>query len=246
MQVDVRRSPNADDRPDGCGIDCLILHYTGMQSGEAALQRLTDPGAKVSAHYLVDEDGAVIRLVEEHLRAWHAGISCWQGRERLNDCSIGIEIVNPGHEWGYRPFTEAQYRALEQLLPMISGRWNIPKSRVLAHSDIAPDRKEDPGELFNWQRLAATGIGLWPEDGPGEPRSVAQVQAELRVIGYAVPTHGDLDQATRNVVVAFQRRFRPACIHGELDQQTLARLDGALALFGAVGCSLERPASKAG
>ena len=142
----------------------MVLHYTGMKTAEEALARLCDPAAKVSAHYLIDEDGRILRLADEAKRAWHAGVSCWQGRERLNDCSIGIEIVNPGHEWGYRPFTELQYRALEWLCPLIMARWSIPPLRVLAHSDIAPDRKEDPGELFDWQRLAKSGIGAWPED----------------------------------------------------------------------------------
>ncbi len=202
-----------------------------MQTAEAALERLTDPEAKVSAHYLVQEDGAVVGLVEERLRAWHAGISCWQGRERLNDGSIGIEIVNPGHEWGYRPFTELQYRALEQVIPEIVDRWAIPQSRILAHSDIAPDRKEDPGELFDWRRLAAAGIGLWPRDGEGSDRSVADTQAQLARIGYAVPAHGVLDRTTGKVITAFQRRFRPGCINGAPDRQTLARLDGVLLAF---------------
>lgn len=230
----MRPSPNSDERPDGCRVDCIILHYTGMQTAEAALQRLTDPKAKVSAHYFIDEDGTVHQLVDERRRAWHAGVSCWQGRDRLNDCSIGIEIVNPGHEWGYRPFTEAQYLALEPLLLTIMTRWSIPRSRVLAHSDIAPDRKEDPGELFDWQRLAASGIGLWPDDGEGRPRSVSSIQTDLRTIGYEVPTDGELDLATKQVIIAFQRRYRPAKINGELDPQTLARLDGVLGALGDV------------
>ena len=233
MQVDVRRSPNADERPDGFGIDCLILHYTGMQSGEAALQRLTDPEAKVSAHYLIDENGTVARLVDERLRAWHAGVSCWQGRERLNDCSIGIEIVNPGHEWGYRPFTEAQYRSLEWLCPRLMAQFAIPPLRVLAHSDIAPGRKEDPGELFDWQRLATSGIGVWPEEGAGKPRSEIEAMCQLLTIGYHLPYPKDRQASMRYIVKAFQRHFRPEQIDGELNQQTLARLDGLLALIGA-------------
>jgi N-acetylmuramoyl-L-alanine amidase len=235
LLVEEKPSPNADERPAGASIDCIVLHYTGMQTGEAALARLTDPAAKVSAHYLVEENGAVTRLVEEHRRAWHAGVSCWRGRERLNDCSIGIEIVNPGHAWGYRPFTEFQYQALEQLLPEIAHRWAIPRARILAHSDIAPERKEDPGELFDWRRLAAAGIGFWPEDGPGAPRSVATAQAQLQRIGYPVPTHGALDSATQKVVIAFQRRFRPASVDGDLDRQTFARLDGVLAWLSRTG-----------
>jgi len=222
-------SPNSDARPLGCAVDCLILHYTGMKTGEEALARLCDLEAKVSAHYFIDEDGRILRLVDERKRAWHAGVSFWQGRERLNDCSIGIEIVNPGHEWGYRPFTEAQYQALEWLCPDIMARWSIMPLRVLAHSDVAPDRKEDPGELFDWQRLAASGIGVWPEDGEGAPRSEAEMIAQLYQIGYSLPDPGDCQALTRRVT-GFQRRFRPGRVDGEADRQTLARLDGLLAM----------------
>lgn len=222
-------SPNVDERPDGCAVDCLVLHYTGMKSAGDALERLCDPAAKVSAHYFLDEDGRIIRLVDENRRAWHAGISYWQGRERLNDCSIGVEIVNPGHEWGYRPFTEAQYQALEWLCPKLMSTFAIPPLRVLAHSDIAPDRKEDPGELFDWKRLAASGIGVWPEDGEGAPRSMAEAIQQLHQIGYSLPTPGD-DRSTVRRLAAFQRRFRPERVDGEQDRQTLARLDGVLVL----------------
>jgi len=201
-----------------------------MKTAEEALARLCDPEAKVSAHYLIDEDGRILRLVDESKRAWHAGVSCWQGRERLNDCSIGIEIVNPGHEWGYRPFTEAQYRALEWLCPPLMSKFAIPPLRVLAHSDIAPDRKEDPGELFDWRRLAASGIGVWPDDGEGSPRSTDQALRQLHQIGYSLPDPGD-DRSTVCRLAAFQRRFRPERVDGELDQQTLARLDGVSAAF---------------
>lgn len=222
-------SPNADERPVGCAVDCLILHYTGMKTGNDALERLCDPEAKVSAHYLLHEDGRIIRLVDEERRAWHAGVSYWQGRERLNDCSVGIEIVNPGHEWGYRPFTEAQYQALERLCPEIMDRWSIPPLRVLAHSDIAPDRKEDPGELFDWQRLSASGIGVWPEDGEGETRSVEKAMNQLHQIGYSLPIPDEVQSTVRRLA-AFQRRFRAERVDGELDRQTLARLDGVLDL----------------
>ena len=221
-------SPNVDERPGGSSVDCLILHYTGMKTGGEALTRLCDPAAKVSAHYFIDEDGRILRLVDEGMRAWHAGVSCWQGRERLNDCSIGIEIVNPGHEWGYRPFTEAQYLALEWLCPTLMEKFAIPRQRVLAHSDIAPDRKEDPGELFDWRRLAASGIGVWPEEGEGTPRSLEQAIQQLHAIGYSLPDPGD-DRSTVRRLAAFQRRYRPERIDGELDWQTLARLDGLLA-----------------
>jgi N-acetylmuramoyl-L-alanine amidase len=206
-----------------------------MPSAAAALARLCDPAAKVSAHYLIDEDGGVFALVPEPARAWHAGVSAWLGHEGLNDRSIGIELVNPGHEWGYRPFPEAQYRACIALCRAIVERWPIPPRRVLGHSDIAPARKEDPGELFDWPRLAAEGIGLWPADGGGAPRPVATVQAQLARFGYPVPRHGRHDRATALVIAAFQRHFRPECVDGVADPATLARLDGLLALLGGAG-----------
>lgn len=222
------RSPNADARPAGQPIDTLILHYTGMRSAAAALERLCDPAAKVSAHYLVDEDGGVTALVAEQARAWHAGVSAWRGEAGLNDRSIGIELVNPGHEWGYRPFPPAQYAACIALCQAIVARWPIPPHRVLGHSDVAPDRKEDPGELFDWQRLAAAGIGLWPQAGEGAPRDTAVLQHQLAEVGYPVPRHGRLDPATRVVITAFQRHYRPARVDGVADRATLARLDGLL------------------
>ena len=226
-----RRSPNADERPDGVPVDTLILHYTGMPTAAAALGRLCDPAAKVSAHYLIDEDGTLTALVPEEQRAWHAGASAWAGATGLNDRSIGIELVNPGHEWGYRPFTEAQYAACIGLCRGILGRWPIPPRRVLAHSDVAPERKQDPGELFDWPRLAAAGIGLWPGDGAGAERTVAELQSDLARVGYAAPRHGRLDEATRLVIEAFQRHFRPERVDGRADLGTRARLDGLLALL---------------
>lgn len=212
----------------------LILHYTGMASAVAALDRLCDPAAKVSAHYLIDEDGTLVALVPEERRAWHAGISHWRGFERLNDRSIGIELVNPGHAFGYRPFTAAQYRRLIRLARAILERWPIPARNVVAHSDVAPDRKEDPGELFDWPQLARAGVGLWPEHGgTGAPRPVSRLQRDLAAIGYRVPDHGRLDDPTRRVVMAFQRHFRPGRVDGVADGETLARVDGVLALAGA-------------
>jgi N-acetylmuramoyl-L-alanine amidase len=226
-----RSSPNVDDRPPGCAIDALILHYTGMPTAAAALDRLCDPAARVSAHYLIDEDGSVVQLVPEERRAWHAGASVWQGRAGLNDCSIGIELVNPGHEWGYRPFPDVQYRACVDLCLAIPARWPIPARRVLAHSDVAPERKQDPGELFDWARLAAAGVGLWPQSGSGAARPVDRLQAELARFGYAMAETGHLDDATRTVIAAFQRHFRPDRVDGVPDQATFARLDGLLALL---------------
>jgi len=200
-----------------------------MQSAAAALERLCDPAAKVSAHYLVDEDGSVTTLVAEEARAWHAGVSRWLGEAGLNDRSIGIELVNPGHEWGYRPFPDLQYRACIALCQDILSRWPIAQRRVLGHSDIAPARKQDPGELFDWRRLAEAGIGLWPEHGGGAPRDTSTLQAQLAQVGYDVPRDGQVDCATRAVIKAFQRHFRPARVDGIADHATRARLDGVLA-----------------
>src|SRR5579863_873471 len=132
----------------------VVLHYTGMQTGHAALARLRDPAAKVSAHYLVEEDGRVFALVPEERRAWHAGKSFWRGETDINARSVGVEIVNPGHEWGYRPFPDPQIAAVIELLGDIRSRWTIEDARLVGHSDVAPDRKEDPGELFPWRRLS--------------------------------------------------------------------------------------------
>ena len=161
--MESRHSPNQDER--GAPIDMLVLHYTGMQSAEAALDRLCDPAAKVSSHYDITEDGAVHALVPEEKRAWHAGLSFWAGIRNVNASSIGIELVNPGHEFGYRAFPAVQIAALKDLAGGILSRHSIPASRVLGHSDVAPARKEDPGELFPWEALAASGIGLWPGAG---------------------------------------------------------------------------------
>ena len=185
----------------------LVLHYTGMQSAEAALNRLCDPAARVSAHYVVEEDGAIWRLVPEARRAFHAGRSCWEGEHDLNFVSIGIEIVNPGHEWGYRAFPEEQMAAVEYLCRDILSRHPIPPHRVVGHSDIAPDRKTDPGEAFDWPRLARAGIGIWPEPSRQRPDAVLdrpRAVANLGLIGYCVAPA--IEEAT---VAAFQRRFRP-------------------------------------
>jgi len=225
-------SPNHDARPDGVAIDMLLLHYTGMRSGAEALARMCDPAAEVSAHYCIEEDGSVLRLVPEARRAWHAGASAWAGVERVNACSIGIELVNPGHDWGYRPFPEPQMQSLIALAKDILARHSIPPARVLGHSDVAPQRKEDPGELFDWALLAAEGIGLWP--GKVAPLanllSMQEIQGLLYDYGYAVPQHGRLDNETRAVIRAFQRHFRPQAVTGEPDGETAARLEALIAL----------------
>ena len=200
-----RPSPNHDGR-DGAPIDMLVLHYTGMASGEAALSRLVDPAAKVSAHYTIDEDGTIYAMVPEDRRAWHAGVSHWAGAANINSRSIGIELVNPGHEFGYGAFPEAQIAALTTLCHSILLRHPIPSWRVLGHSDIAPARKEDPGELFPWERLARAGIGLWPD----KTVDTAPVNALSRY-GY------DPDAPQEKVITAFQRHFRPSNLNGEWD-----------------------------
>src|SRR3984957_20087027 len=161
MQLVARPSPNHDARPEGAAIDMLVLHYTGMQTAAAALARLCDPAAKVSSHYLVDQDGEVYALGEEQNRAWHAGLSFWRGVSGLNDVSIGIEIVNPGHEFGYRAYPDVQMAAVQKLCRAVVGRHHLPQRNVVAHSDVAPDRKQDPGELFDWRWLASQSVGLW-------------------------------------------------------------------------------------
>jgi len=217
-------SPNHDDRPAGTPIDMLVLHYTGMRSGAEAIARLRDPAARVSSHYVVEEDGAIFRLVPEAHRAWHAGVSHWRGAEGLNGRSIGIEIVNPGHEWGYRFFPALQMAALCDLCLGILGRHPIPAINVVAHSDIAPDRKQDPGEFFDWAGLAANGVGLCPTAGLA-PAGVAA--ALLAAIGYRMDLPLDL------LLAAFQRHWRPERVDGAADAETLARLAGVAALIGA-------------
>jgi len=214
-----RPSPNHDARPGARAIDMLVLHYTGMPSAAAALDRLTDAAAKVSAHYLIDEDGAVWRLVPEARRAWHAGVACWAGERDVNGLSIGIELVNPGHEFGYRPFPDAQMAALEALARDILARHPIPAARVLGHSDVAPGRKTDPGELFDWRRLAAAGIGLWPEPAADASADAAEVKRWLGAFGY-----GFLEEDLSAVIAAFQRHFRPGAISGQADADTAGRL----------------------
>jgi len=231
-----RPSPNHDARTTP--IDILLLHYTGMRSGEAASERLCDADSKVSSHYLVHEDGRIDQLVPEARRAWHAGVASWKGEADINSHSVGIEIVNPGHEFGYRDFPEAQIEAVIALCRDILARHNIPPARVLAHSDVAPGRKQDPGERFPWSRLAASGIGLWIEPTPigdGEAlvpaqrgEDVAMLQTMLEKFGYATALTGVYDEATRDVVTAFQRHFRPARVDGIADRSTIETLRGLL------------------
>lgn len=200
-------SPNFDSR-DGHAIDMLVLHYTGMKTAEEALDRLCNPEAKVSSHYLVDEDGAIHRLVERAQRAWHAGKSYWRGNTNINQRSIGIEIVNPGHEFGYRHFPQPQIEALITLCKDILKHHDIPPRNVVAHSDAAPERKEDPGELFPWEWLAQEGIGLWPQT-----INAPALSAE-RLADYGYDTANPA-----KTITAFQRHFRPKLLNGKWDEE---------------------------
>jgi N-acetylmuramoyl-L-alanine amidase len=234
---------NREPRRGGRRADLLLLHYTGMESAEKALFWLTCAQSKVSCHYLVDEAGVVTQMVPEGERAWHAGRSHWAGEEDINSCSIGIEIHNPGHGLDHRPFPEVQMRAVEALCRDIIGRNGIEAARVLAHSDVAPSRKNDPGELFDWARLARAGVGLWVEPEPiGDDAGlapgisgplVAALQLRLRAFGYGLAVTGDYDLATEQVVTAFQRHWRPLRVDGGADMSTvatLARLEAKLAV----------------
>ena len=232
-------SPNFDARTKVP--DMLVLHYTGMKSGPEALARLRDPEARVSSHYMVEEDGRIFRLVAEERRAWHAGRSFWKGEEGVNHASIGIEIVNPGHEFGYRAFPEAQIAAVIALVGDIRTRWEIDDSRILGHSDVAPDRKEDPGELFPWKQLAEAGHGVWAEadPAPGDPLAegaegvgVFALQAGLTRLGYDCAPTGRFDQKTRDTVTAFQRHWVQSRADGVADGLTRARLMAVLRAAG--------------
>jgi N-acetylmuramoyl-L-alanine amidase len=234
----VAPSPNHDVRT--VGIDILLLHYTGMRSAQAAQDRLCDPTAKVSSHYPVYEDGTICQMVPEASRAWHAGVSSWHGAADINSHSIGIEIVNPGHEFGYPDFPARQIDAVTALCRDILARNRIPPERVLAHSDVAPARKDDPGEKFPWHTLAKAGIGLWveptrivpgPELDPGDHSAfVSSLQKSLQDFGYGLEATGNYDAATKAVVVAFQRHYRPARVDGIVDHSTLDTLRRLLTL----------------
>lgn len=237
MQFIDAPSPNFDART--APPDMIVLHYTGMETGEAALVRLRDPEASVSAHYLVETDGRIFRLVAEERRAWHAGVSFWKRRENLNGVSIGVEIVNPGHEWGYTPFPDRQVAAVIELVTDIRSRWIIADGDIVGHSDIAPERKQDPGELFPWRRLAEAGHGLWTEVGaaPGAPLAqgdagpgVFALQAGLTRLGYDCAPSGDYEPRTTTIVEAFQRHWRPQQVDGIADGETRARLMALLRL----------------
>lgn len=222
-------SPNHNDRKRP--VSMLVLHYTGMESGAAALDRMCDPEAQVSAHYMVEEDGRVFRLVAEADRAWHAGVAEWNGITDVNSASIGIEIVNGGHDYDLPDFPDVQINAVIPLCKQIIAAHNIMPQNIVGHSDIAPERKEDPGEKFPWSGLAAAGIGLWPDEGNGDrrvlfeagdrDRGISLIQRGLAGLGYGLELDGVMTDRTVAVIRAFQRRFRADKVDGIVDMETL-------------------------
>lgn len=234
LALRVLAAPNVEPRRGARAVDMLILHYTGMASAAAACDLLCSPASGVSCHYLVDEDGAIIQMVGEDLRAWHAGVSSWKAEADTNSRSIGIEIQNPGHNLGYRAFPDRQMQAVIALCADILSRHAIPSSHVLAHSDVAPGRKIDPGEKFDWALLHRHGIGHWvapaaPDATPLTPEELRRFQHLLADYGYAIAETGSLDEATRKVTDAFQRHFNPALVTGIPDRSALRTAEQLLA-----------------
>jgi N-acetylmuramoyl-L-alanine amidase len=242
---EIRPSPNHQPRRGVARPDILLLHYTGMATTQAALERLCDPGPQVSSHYLVFEDGRIFQLVPEARRAYHAGASHWEGSTDINSRSVGIEIGNQGHDWGCPPFPDAQIERVIALCRDIVARWSIAPWRVLAHSDIAPNRKRDPGEIFPWQRLAEAGVGAFVEPEPivrggalcpgDHGEAVARLQRLLADYGYGITTSGHYDATTHEIVTAFQRHFRTARVDGIADVSTVKTLEKLVAVK-AAGC----------
>ncbi len=240
MSLEFIEAPSPNFGPRTAPPSMIVLHYTGMRTGEGALQRLRAEDSQVSSHYLVEEDGRIFRLVAEERRAWHAGKSFWRGITDVNSASIGVEIVNPGHEFGYRPFPEAQIASVIALVGDIRTRWQVADVDIVGHADVAPDRKEDPGELFPWKRLAEAGHGLWaePPAAPGLPlaegeesAAVFALQAGFTRLGYDSAPSGKFDAHTAAVVRAFQRHWRQDRVDGIADGETRARLIGLLRLI---------------
>jgi len=232
-------SPNHGERKDGRRPDMILLHYTGMRDPNAALSLLTSSGSEVSAHYFVFEDGRVVQMVEEGRRAWHAGVSHWAGETDINSCSIGIEIANPGHDYGYPDFPARQIAAVTALCRGILTRYAIPADRILAHSDVAPARKQDPGEKFPWRTLHDSCVGHWVKptpltaEGPmltlgHRGAEVLALQTSLRDYGYGIDPNGSFDNATYEAVTAFQRHFRPQRVDGVCDASTRKTLEDLL------------------
>ena len=242
--AEVRPSPNHGERQNCVRPDMILLHYTGMYDPSAALDRLCTAGSEVSAHYLVLEDGHVVQMVPEARRAWHAGVSSWAGETDINSRSIGIEIANPGHDYGYPEFPKRQIAALTALCRGIQTRNTIRPERVLAHSDVAPSRKNDPGEKFPWRTLWDSGVGHWVAPASitegkklalsDRGEAVSALQESLSQYGYGIALNGSYDSSTHDVVKAFQRHFRPERVDGIADESTLATLRDLLANRGRV------------
>jgi N-acetylmuramoyl-L-alanine amidase len=238
-EAEVRVSPNINERRGPAPVDILLLHYTGMANGQGAEDWLCNLESGVSCHYIIHEDGRVVQMVPESKRAWHAGKSSWHGEADINSRSVGIEVVNGGHDFGLPEYPDAQIAAVIALSKDILARHAIPAERVLAHSDVAPGRKRDPGELFPWSRLAAAGIGHWVEPSPlgggrflttgdrGQP--VEALQSMLGLYGYGGAITGLFDETTCAVVAAFQRHFRPSRVDGVADTSTIETLHRLLA-----------------
>ena len=252
----VAPSPNHGERKGAAAPDSIVLHYTGLRTddeaawradpGGEAIRWLCNPASEVSCHYVIEEDGRIVQLAPEARRAWHAGRSWWRGCADMNSCSIGVEIVNLGHGGGLPLFPQAQIDAVIALCRDVCARWSILPERVLGHSDIAPERKLDPGERFPWDELARAGVGHWvaPSQaegrgyGPGdEGQPVRALQAMFALYGYRTPLSGVYDEATKNVVGAFQRHFRQERVDGVADAATLATLRDLIAASNAQGVS---------
>jgi N-acetylmuramoyl-L-alanine amidase len=233
-------SPNFGPRREGVRPGILLLHYTGMATAQSAIDWLTRVESGVSCHYAVDEAGRITQMVAEDMRAWHAGDSFWAGESDINSASIGIEIHNPGHDFGYPDFAQAQLEAVAALCKDIVARHGIAPERVLAHSDVAPHRKQDPGEKFPWGRLHSAGIGHWVAPAPVVAAEagmgvgvagplMADVQLLLAKYGYGIEATGVIDGRTELVAAAFQRHFRQERVDGRIDQSTITTLQRLVA-----------------
>src|ERR1700744_3737479 len=248
---DVIPSANFGERNKGRIPDMILLHYTGMPDVQGAIAQLCTAGTDVSAHYIVLVDGRIIQCVPEAKRAWHAGVGSWAGEDDINSCSIGVEIVNPGHDWGYPDFPLRQIAAVIALCRGIMLRRGVPSHRVLAHSDVAPSRKKDPGEKFPWHSMANSGVGHWVQPAPivrGDTLklgaisdAVRDLQLALARYGYSVPVTGKFDGPTMEVVTAFQRHFRHARVDGIADHSTLVTLHALLSSLPAAAVTAVAP-----
>ncbi len=220
MRIIKTPSPNFSARPENISIDTIVLHYTGMKSTKEAIRRMCDASTEVSCHYCISEQGDIFQLVDDESKAWHAGKSFWRGRENINNYSIGIEIANNGHEWGYRPFEEEQIDSVISLCKNLIEKYEIKPFNIVGHSDIAPDRKEDPGEFFPWKLLADESIGLWHdvviEDAEyskeydlSDKAVIEKIYKKLSVIGYKAGSPTEYDLYNKKSIIAFYRRFIP-------------------------------------